>query len=117
MEKNSKIPDLDLINDCPVQHTLQFIGGKWRIGILWNLKDEKKRFGLLKREVIGISEKMLIQELKHLQSMMIINRIAYPEIPPRVEYELTERGKTLIPIIQKIVDWGFGDMASGRATT
>ncbi len=98
------------LEDCPVQHTQQFIGGKWRIGILWSMRDGCRRFGELKREVLGISEKMLIQELRHLETMKMINRKAYPEVPPKVEYALTDRGKTLLPIVQKIVDWGYADM-------
>jgi len=99
-----------LIENCPVQHTLQFIGGKWRIGILWNLKDGCKRFGDLKRDIAGISEKMLIQELKHLEKMGIVIRKAFPEIPPKVEYSLAEKGISLVPIIINIVNWGYADM-------
>jgi DNA-binding HxlR family transcriptional regulator len=106
-----------IINECPVQHTHQFIGGKWRVGILWSLKNETRRFGELKREVSGISEKMLIQELKHLQKLEIIDRKAYHEIPPKVEYSLTLRGKSLIPLIENIVDWGYSDMGNQIKTT
>lgn len=95
---------------CPVQHTYQFIGGKWRVGILWSLRNASRRFGELKRDAPGISEKMLIQELKVLESLQVVSRKAYPEIPPKVEYSLTARGKTLIPLIESIVDWGYADM-------
>src|SRR5690554_808642 len=88
---------------CPVQHALKFIGGKWRIGILWSMKTSSRRFGELKRDVAGITEKMLIQELRHLESMGVIHRVAYFEIPPKVEYSLTERGKTLVPILENII--------------
>lgn len=101
---------IDLLQNCPVQHAQQFIGGKWRIGILWGIKDGCRRFGELKSDVLGISEKMLIQELRHLQKMGIISRKAYGSIPPKVEYRLTERGMSLIPTIQHIVDWGYSDM-------
>jgi len=111
MKKSEKHPIVDrLIEDCPVQHSLQFIGGKWRIGILWSLKKNCRRFGELKRDVLGISEKMLIQELRHLERFKIVKRKAYPTIPPKVEYSLTERGKTLIPIIEQVVAWGYSDM-------
>jgi len=100
----------ELLSKCPVQHALKFIGGKWRIGILWSMKTSSRRFGELKRDVAGITEKMLIQELRHLESMGVVNRIAYFEIPPRVEYALTQRGETLIPIIESIVEWGYTDM-------
>ena len=99
-----------LTTDCPVQHSLQFIGGKWRIGIIWSMKAQCRRFGEIKRDVLGISEKVLIQELRHLEYHKIISRKAFPLIPPKVEYSLTERGKSLIPIIEKVVAWGYSDM-------
>lgn len=100
----------DLLKNCPVQHALKFIGGKWRIGILWSMKTGCHRFGELKRDVLGITEKMLIQELRHLENLGVISRTAYYEVPPKVEYSLTERGKTLIPLIENIVEWGYSDM-------
>ena len=100
----------ELLKNCPVQHTLQFIGGKWKIGILWNLKDKSKRFGELKRDVLGISEKMLIQELRQLQENKIVKRKEFPQIPPKVEYSLTEKGLSLVPLINEIVLWGYADM-------
>lgn len=100
--------------DCPVQHSLQFIGGKWRIGILWSLRNEFRRFGELKKDVLGISEKMLIQELRHLEHHKILKRKAYPTVPPKVEYCLTERGKTLVPLIEHVVSWGYGDMEKNK---
>ena len=90
--------------------THQFIGGKWRKGILWNLRNEHRRYGQLKRDDLGLYEKMLFQELKHLQMPQIINRKAYPEIPPSIEYSLTSKGKTLIPLIEGVVEWGYSDM-------
>jgi DNA-binding HxlR family transcriptional regulator len=107
-EKNTKTSDL--LKNCPVQHTLQFIGGKWKIGILWNLRDKSKRFGELKRDVLGISEKMLIQELRQLQKNNIVKRKEFPQIPPKVEYSLTEKGMSLVPLINEIVLWGYDDM-------
>ncbi len=100
----------ELLRNCPVQHSLKFIGGKWRIGIIWSLRSNCRRFGELKRDVLGITEKMLIQELRHLESLGVIYRKAYNEIPPKVEYSLTERGKTLIPLLENIISWGYSDM-------
>ena len=97
---------------CPVQHSLKFIGGKWRIGIIWSMKASCRRFGELKRDLAGITEKMLIQELRHLESIGVVRRTAYFEIPPKVEYSLTERGMTLIPVLENIVSWGYSDMDS-----
>lgn len=111
MENLKKIFDQEsLVKDCPVQHSLQFIGGKWRIGIIWSLKDGQRRFGQLKKDVRGISEKMLIQELKTLEKLGVLTKKAYHEIPPKVEYSLTERGRTLVPVISHIVNWGYADM-------
>ena len=115
MKKISKEAEFDVMNECPVKHAHQFISGKWRIGILWSLRNEARRFGQLKRDVPGISEKMLIQELKHLQLMDVITRKAYHVIPPRVEYSLTTRGKTLIPLIENIIGWSLSDMRINNA--
>ncbi|MCJ7821351.1 MAG: helix-turn-helix transcriptional regulator [Bacteroidales bacterium] len=106
----NKLTVADQLLKCPVQHSLKFIGGKWRMGILWSLKNGCRRFGELKRDVLGITEKMLIQELRHLESLDIISRRVYYEIPPRVEYSLTPRGETLVPVIENIVSWGYADM-------
>ncbi len=114
MKDNFKFVQSDIINECPVQHTHQFIGGKWRIGILWSLRNERRRFGQLKHDVLGISEKMLIQELKHLQALDVIKRRAFNEVPPKVEYRLSARGKTLIPLIEAVVTWGYTDIASSK---
>lgn len=108
MEKNFSLEEM--LEKCPVQHSLKFIGGKWRMGIIWSMRLGCRRFGELKKDVLGITEKMLIQELRHLESMNIISRKAYFEIPPKVEYSLTNRGKTLIPVLENIVNWGYADM-------
>ena len=107
----------ELLKKCPVQHSLKFIGGKWRIGIIWSMKTNHRRFGELKRDVLGITEKMLIQELRHLESLGVVCRTAYYEIPPKVEYSLTERGRTLVPLIENIVSWGYLDMELNGVVT
>lgn len=107
--KINRIQD-ELLKNCPVQHSLRFIGGKWRIGIIWSMRSTCRRFGELKRDVLGITEKMLIQELRYLESLGVVSRAAYPEIPPKVEYSLTERGKSLIPLLEDIVAWGYSDI-------
>lgn len=95
------------LSSCPVSEALKIIGGKWRLQIIYEIGGEKRRFGELKRLVPGISEKMLIQELKHLVSYGVLHRKAYKEIPPRVEYSLTEHGKTILPIIEQIEKFGI----------
>jgi len=91
---------------CPVSKALEIIGGKWRLQIIFQLGNEKRRFGELKRLLPAISEKMLIQELKKLTEATIVHRKAYHEIPPRVEYSLTIEGQKILPIIDQIKAFG-----------
>ncbi|QCX01568.1 helix-turn-helix transcriptional regulator [Aggregatimonas sangjinii] len=93
-------------SECPVSHALGIIGGKWSLLILKEIGLEKRRFGELKRLIPEISEKMLIQELKSLVHFGILTRKAYREIPPKVEYSLTENGKSVLPIIDQIKSFG-----------
>ncbi len=101
MEKDEKN-----IEVCPVKEALKVIGGKWRLQIVHEIGEEKKRFGEMKRLIPAISEKMLIQELKNLTAYGILNRKAYKEIPPKVEYSLTTIGKEILPIIEQIEMFG-----------
>jgi len=89
-----------------VQTTLRILGGKWKILILWHLKDEAKRFGGLKRLMPEITEKMLIQQLRELEKDAIVNRNVYPDVPPKVEYSFTDYGRSLEPVLQVLCDWG-----------
>jgi DNA-binding HxlR family transcriptional regulator len=92
---------------CPVLTTLSVIGGKWKPAILWELQGhEVRRFGELRKSIIGITQKMLTQQLRELEADNIISRTVFPEIPPRVEYALTEYGATLCPILKEMVRWG-----------
>lgn len=97
-------------SSCPVIHTQQFIGGKWRIAILWSLRHDSKRFGQIKKELGTVSEKMLNQELKYLQNLGAIKRKSYHEMPPRVEYSLKDKGQSLISVIENLISWGQMDM-------
>ena len=74
--------------------------------ILWRLKDKVWRYGELKRSLGRITHKMLTEQLRELEKDGLVHRTAYPEIPPRVEYSLTEKGKTVIPVIEKLREWG-----------
>lgn len=91
---------------CAVSEALKVIGGKWSLRILNEIGRDKRRFGELKRLIPDISEKMLIQELKKLVSYGLLKRKAYPEIPPRVEYSLTEKGMNVLPIIDSVKFFG-----------
>ncbi|MBD2255989.1 winged helix-turn-helix transcriptional regulator [Pseudanabaena sp. FACHB-2040] len=89
-----------------VQTTLKILGGKWKILILWHLKEETRRFSELKRLIPEITEKMLSQQLRELANDGIISRKAYSELPPKVEYSFTAYGKTLVPVLQALCNWG-----------
>lgn len=91
---------------CSMDLTMSFIGGKWKAVVLWYLKGGRKRFGELRKLVPGISEKMLSLQLRELEKDGIVKRTIFPEVPPRVEYELTEEGKTLVPMLNAIAEWG-----------
>jgi len=90
----------------PVELSLSIIGGKWKIPIIWGMKDGSQRYGELKRSLPKITHKMLTQQLRELEADEIINRKVYPEIPPKVEYSLTLLGKSVIPVIDLLREWG-----------
>lgn len=92
--------------DCPVEMTLQLIGNKWKIMILRDLLDGTKRFGELKKSVGSISQKVLTQNLREMEASGLVIRKVYAEVPPRVDYTLTETGYSLKPILDSMVEWG-----------
>lgn len=94
------------IYTCPIDFTIDLISGKWSMWILWSLQNGSLRFGELRREIPGITEKMLIQQLKKFETYNIVERKVYSEVPPKVEYSLTEHGKSLKPIMLLIKQWG-----------
>lgn len=91
---------------CALDVTMDFIGGKWKTVVLWYLRNERRRFSELKKQIPEITEKMLSLQLKELEKDGIVGRKVYAEVPPRVEYFLTEEGKTLIPCIEALAKWG-----------
>ena len=91
---------------CPVERTLRFIGSKWTILIIRDLLQATKRFGELRKLLTGISPKTLSERLKTLEKKGIVTRKIYPEVPPRVEYSLTKRGRSLSSIIMDMKKWG-----------
>ena len=92
---------------CPVETTLLLIGDKWKVLILRDLMDGTRRFGELRRSVGGISQKVLTEKLRELEADGILTRTAYAEIPPRVEYALTELGSSLRPVLDSLAEWVF----------
>ena len=91
---------------CPVEATIEVIGGKWKPLILWWLHQKTYRFADLRRQIPGISEKMLIQHLRELEADGIVNRKVFSTVPPKVEYSLTDHGKSLKQALNAICDWG-----------
>ena len=91
---------------CPIERTLSVIGGKWTMLILRDLLDGTRRFGELRRSLDGVSPKTLSQRLRELEAQGVVQRVIYPEVPPRVEYSLTERGKSLRAILDQMRTWG-----------
>jgi DNA-binding HxlR family transcriptional regulator len=93
--------------NCPLTFALNFIGGKWRLPIIWALsKNGTMRYNELKRSIDGITNMMLTQSLKELEMNGIINRKQFLEVPPRVEYSLTDNGEDLIPALRALANWG-----------
>ncbi len=91
---------------CPVETTLKIIGDKWKVLILRDLFTGTKRFSELKKSLSTVTQKMLTQQLREREKDGIISRKVYPVVPPKVEYSLTDLGKTLKPVIQSLSDWG-----------
>lgn len=89
-----------------METTLAIIGGRWKVLILQELFSGVKRFGELHRALAGITQKMLTQQLRELERDGIINRMVYAQVPPKVEYSLTEFGMTLRPILETMHEWG-----------
>lgn len=91
---------------CPVETTLMLIGDKWKVLILRDLLPGKKRFGELKKSLGTVSQKVLTAQLRAMEENGLLMRTVYPEVPPRVEYALTELGKSLKPILDAMQSWG-----------
>ena len=97
---------------CPVEATLELIGGKYKALILWHLSEGKLRFSELRRVIQSATPKMLTQQLRELENDNLIHRQVYPVIPPKVEYSLTELGQSLLPILVAMRDWGAAYLRS-----
>ena len=93
-------------NNCPVTACIAVIGGKWKPLIVYFVYHGISRFGLLLREIPGISKQMLTKQLRELEKDDILHREAFPEVPPRVEYTLTTHGESLLPVVNSMRLWG-----------
>ena len=111
MLKKEELPE------CPVATTVQLIGNKWKLLILRNLRMRPWRFNELQKSLEGISQKVLTESLRSMEADGIINRTVYAEVPPRVEYSLSELGETTRPILDAMEKWGNDYKASLKATS
>jgi DNA-binding HxlR family transcriptional regulator len=109
MEKTRKNKDFNP-NNCPVTHCMNKIGGKWKPIVIYLINMRKNRFSLLQKAIPDISKQMLVNQLRELEEDNLVERTIFAEIPPRVEYQLSEYGKTVLPIISIMADWGKVDM-------
>lgn len=91
----------------PVEFALALVGGKWKMPILWRLREGTQRYGELRASIRDITTKMLTQQLRELERDGFITRTVYPVVPPRVEYNLTDRGRRTMPIIESLRTWGL----------
>ena len=102
---------------CPVEATLSLIGGKYKSLILWHLIERTHRFNELSKLITSATPKMLTQQLRELENDGLINRIVYPVVPPKVEYSLTDFGKSLIPILESMCSWGTNYLRENNVST
>lgn len=98
--------DEKVLPACPVETTLSLISDKWKVLILRDLMPGTKRFGELKKSVGNISQKVLTSQLRQMEESGLVTRTVYPEVPPRVEYALTELGGSLKPVLDALQSWG-----------
>ena len=98
--------DYTCVLGCPVEATLDLIGGKWKAIILYHLRDQVLRFNELQRRLTGISQRLLTKQLRELEEVGFVSRTVYAEVPPKVEYRLTKKGETLRPVIRALEMWG-----------
>ena len=103
---------MNLTESCPVETTLDLIGGKYKALILWHLESGKLRFSELRSRIRKATPKMLTQQLRELETQQLIHREVFPVIPPKVEYSLTDTGRSLMPILVAMRDWGAGYLRS-----
>lgn len=105
---------MDIIKEyfCPVTATVSIIGGKWKPIILWLLFQDTRRFGEMKKMIPGITQRMLTKQLRELEADKIVHRKVYAVVPPKVEYSLTDGGRTLQPILTSMSEWGYSFLKS-----
>ena len=97
-------------NNCPVTHVLNRIGGKWKPLIIYAISKNVNRFSTLQKALPVVSKQMLVNQLRELEEDKIIDRLIFAEVPPKVEYKMTEYGESLMPILYTMQEWGLNDL-------
>lgn len=100
---------------CPVTYCLSMIGGKWKPVILFCVANGVNRFGAMQRAIPGITKQMLTKQLRELEADLILTRTIYAEMPPRVDYALTDKGRSVLPVVQQMKAWGEANMPRPEA--
>lgn len=111
----TRFQNYDCSAGCPVEAALEVIGGKWKGVTLFHLLDGVKRFNELQRDVGNVTQRMLTKQLRELEDAGLVHREVYPVVPPKVEYSLTEKGKTLRPILTALKAWGEEHVMANQA--
>lgn len=102
---------LDCSPGCPVEATLAVIGGKWKGVVLWHLMEGTLRFNEIRRRLPNVTQRSLTNQLRELEADGLIHRTVFPVVPPRVEYSLSERGRSLAPVILALKSWGEANLS------
>ena len=112
-----RFPDYECTEGCPVEAALEVIGGKWKGVVLYHLLEGTQRFNELQRAIGGVTQRVLIKQLRELETDGLIERTVFPVVPPKVEYSLTPRGRSLEPILVALRDWGSQNVLSRARKT
>jgi len=106
-----------VVRKCPIETVIHVLGGKWKPTILWLLLDSTKRFSELEKLIPEVTQKMLAQHLRELERDQLVTRTVYPLVPPKVEYSLSEYGRTLVPVMEVMCEWGEAHQQPGSRQT
>ncbi|MET3941953.1 DNA-binding HxlR family transcriptional regulator [Paenibacillus sp. PvP094] len=96
--------------DCGINKVQRIVGGKWKLSLLWYISEETRRFGDIKRALPDITQSMLTKQLRELENDGLLHREVYKEVPPRVEYTLTNLGQRFLPILKSMSEWGDSNL-------
>jgi len=106
IDSTHSVNKLRISNKCPLSSALMLLSGRWKLVIIWNLQPAVVRFSELQRAIPAITKKMLTQQLRELEADGLVTRKVYAVVPPKVEYSLTKRSKSLLPVLKKLYAWG-----------